>query len=167
MSPKKHWQSLVNIVFPCKFSFTCLANRQVIFHPSFYQSSLVEKNMTQADVNFQVHPKESLFQKSKSKNKPKNHTKQKKTHQKKYAPSPPHKKNGIPRLNEYVRKVLLNPISLVLKIFKRFSELQQFLQQSVVSFPWMIKATLVRFPRHESTEWFPEAKVSKTIFSSE
>ena len=151
--------------FPCKFSITCLANRKVVFHPSFYQSSLVEKNMTQADVNFQVHPKESLFQKSKSKNKPKNHTK--KTHQKKYAPSPPHKKNGIPRLNESVRKVLLNPISLVLKIFQRFSELQQFLQQSVVSFPWMIKATLVRFPRHESTEWFPEAKVSKTIFSSE
>ena len=29
------------------------------------------------------------------------------------------------------------------------SEVQQFLQQSVIFSPWIIKATLIRFPRHE------------------
>ena len=71
--------------------------------------------MTQADVDFQVHPKESLFQTSKSK---KNTTKNPTKNNNKLS-TPPDKKNGIPRIKEYFRKVLLNPIFLVLKIFQR------------------------------------------------
>ena len=75
----------------------------------------LRKKMTQADVDFQVHPKESLFQTSKStKNTTKNPTKKNNK-----LSTLPDKKNGIPRIKEYFRKVFLKRIFLVLKIFQR------------------------------------------------